>query len=228
MKIGVLAPVFRHGVDEALDVARRAEQAGLDGVFVYDHLWPMGSPQRPALHSHELLAALAAETSQVAVGTLVARVGLVPDAVLVNVFVSLHRMFGDRVVAGLGTGDRLSAAENLAFGVPYPPAGDRLASLAAVCERLRAAGVTTWVGGRSRATHDAARRHAHALNLWGVDAEAVAAVGDVAVTWGGPLTPGQAPVVLPALRDAGATWAVCALLDGATVDELAAAAGAVR
>ena len=60
-------------------------------------------------------------------GTLVARVGLVPDAVLVHSLVTLHRMTGGRFIAALGTGDSLNREENEAYGVPFAPVADRVA-----------------------------------------------------------------------------------------------------
>lgn len=101
-------PQFRHDAEAAVAVARRAEAAGLDGVFVFDHLWPLGQRMRPALHSLTLLGALAAETERVTLGPLVARVGLVPDALLVHGMLTLHRILGDRLIVALGTGDSLN------------------------------------------------------------------------------------------------------------------------
>ena len=46
MRIGVTLPSFRDDAS-AVDAARQAERLGLDGVFVFDHLWPIGQP-RPA------------------------------------------------------------------------------------------------------------------------------------------------------------------------------------
>ncbi|HVL28515.1 MAG TPA: LLM class flavin-dependent oxidoreductase, partial [Acidimicrobiales bacterium] len=146
LNIGVTLPQFRHDAEAAVAVARRAEAAGLDGVFVFDHLWPLGQRMRPALHSLTLLGALAAETERVTLGPLVARVGLVPDALLVHGMLTLHRILGDRLIVALGTGDSLNKDENEAYGRPFAPAAERLASLVACCGRLRAAGVTTWVG----------------------------------------------------------------------------------
>ena len=58
-----------------------------------------------------------------------------------------------RLIAGLGTGDSKSAAENLAFGIPFDPPDDAPGGAA----RLRAptcsaAGIPVWVGGGSAAT----------------------------------------------------------------------------
>ena len=245
LRVGVSLPQFRHDAEPAVEVARRAEAAGLDGVFVFDHLWPLGQRMRPALHSLTLLGVLAAETRRVTLGPLVARVGLVPDALLVHGLVTLHRMVGDRLIAALGTGDSLNKDENEAYGRPFAPAAERLASVVACSRALRAAGVTTWVGGRSPRVRQAAVE-ADGWNGWGIDAASFAvAAATVAPgvdrTWGGQVLLGRTPAEaeaklrthsprpglvsgtpadlarhLDALAEAGASWAICAPLDVGT------------
>lgn len=245
MRVGVTLPQFRHGVEPALEVARRAEDAGLDGVFVFDHFWPLGQPVRPALHALTLLGALAAETRRVTLGSLVARVGLVPDALLVHQLVSLHRMVGDRLVAGLGTGDSANRAENEAYGIEFEPVEERLARLRGCCRELRAAGVRTWVGGRSEALR-AAAADADGWNGWGTDVatfaeEAAGVPPGRELTWAGQILVGRTPPAAAAklrahgrrpglvagtvdelaahlrgLEEAGAAWAICAPLDVGT------------
>jgi alkanesulfonate monooxygenase SsuD/methylene tetrahydromethanopterin reductase-like flavin-dependent oxidoreductase (luciferase family) len=245
MRVGITLPQFRHEVEPALDVARRAEDAGLDGVFVFDHLWPLGQPLRPALHSLTLLGALAAETGRVTLGPLVARVGLVPDALLVHQLVTLHRMVGDRLIAALGTGDSANKDENQAYGIPFAPVAERLAAVRWCCGRLREAGVRTWVGGRSAAVRAAAAT-ADGWNAWGTDvvtftAEATGVAPGRELTWGGQVLVGRTQAQaatklrahgdrpglfagtvddlaghLRALAAAGASWAVCAPLDVGT------------
>jgi alkanesulfonate monooxygenase SsuD/methylene tetrahydromethanopterin reductase-like flavin-dependent oxidoreductase (luciferase family) len=211
VKIGITLPQFSDDAEAAIKVALDAEAAGLDGVFVFDHLWPIGQPHRPATYSFALLGALAAETSRLSLGTLVARAGLLPDAVLVNTLGSVHRMIGDRLIAGVGAGDRLSAAENVAYGVPFEPAAVRLAAVARVCDGLRAKGIETWVGGRSPAAREVAIAHADGWNLWDAPVDELAAERDVAVTWGGLVRPDDdIDVLLAGLDAAGATWAVLA------------------
>jgi alkanesulfonate monooxygenase SsuD/methylene tetrahydromethanopterin reductase-like flavin-dependent oxidoreductase (luciferase family) len=220
MKIGVTLPQFRPSADASLVAARAAETLGLDGVFLFDHVWAIGRPDRPALNAWPLLGALATETETVVLGTLVARVSLQPTAVIAHYFESLHRIVGERLVAGLGAGDKLSAAENEAVDVPFPPVAERLAELVDACRRVRELGIETWVGGLSARVRELARAEAHALNLWGVDPDEVArevadeiAVGakGIDVTWGGPVPPSADATadLLRRLRDAGATWAVC-------------------
>lgn len=240
MKVGLTLPQFREEAAPALDTTRRAEEAGLDGVFVFDHLWPLGRPDRPALHGPTLAAALLAATERLVVGTLVARVGLLPDAVLVNNLASLHRIAGDRLVAGLGIGDAMSRPENRAAGVPFLPRPVRLARLTQVCRRLRAAGITTWVGGTSDAVRAVALAEADAANLWGVppDTLATTAATEAAVgklTWAGQvdldaLSAEKVAGVLRTVAAAGATWAVVAPLGRPwpeAVETIASAASAL-
>ena len=183
MRVRVTLPTFRDDV-VALDAARRAEGLGLDGVFVFDHLWPMGAPERPALSAFPVLGALLGATERVCVGPLVARVGLVPDELLVAELVSLATMAPRRVIAGLGTGDRKSAAENLAYGVPFDPADDRRLALGRVAEALLGAGVPVWVGGGSTATTEMAVELGAAVNLWEGQPAALAALRSrCEVTW---------------------------------------------
>ncbi len=243
LRVGITLPQFRLEPDAALATARRAEEAGLDGVFVFDHLWPLGSPERPALHSFTLLGALAAETSAVALGTLVARAGLLPDAVLVHSFETLHRMLGDRLIAAVGTGDSGNKPENLAYGVPFAPVADRLDRLRTCLAELRLRGITAWAGGNSVAVRRVASDSADAWNGWGRSAGAF--LDDAAdvdprcdVTWGGQVLVGaddaHAAELLErhgarpglvhgsvddlaahfrTMAEGGATWAVCAPID---------------
>lgn len=242
LKVGTTLPQFRHEPGPAIDAARRAESAGLDGVFVFDHLWPLGQPGRPALYWLGLLGALAAETERVTLGPLVARIGLVPDAVLVHSLSSLQRMLGPRLIAALGTGDEGNRPENEAYGVAFRALPDRLDSLAWCCRRLRADGVHTWVGGRSPALRRAAV-DADGWNGWGSDPasfarDAHSVASGRELSWGGQVligrTRAQADAKLrahgtrpglvagtvadlrahfDALAAAGASWAICAPLD---------------
>lgn len=240
MRIGVTLPSFREDAS-AVDAAILAERLGLDGVFAFDHLWPIGRPDRPALSAMPLLGAVAAATDRVTVGSLVARIGLLPDAVLLASLRSLDRIASGRFVAGLGVGDHLSAEENRAYGIPYAPREERLASLERCATKLVGAGVTVWIGGRAR-TIEIARDVGAVVNLWEAGPDELASVrNDYAteVTWGGilgldPEQTGRTPVEqiadrLTELAVAGATWAVCAWPGaGVSPEQLGEAAEEVR
>ena len=238
LRVGVIVPTFQDTPEPALAAAHAAVAAGVDGLFCYDHLWPMGQPERPALAPFPVLGALAAEFAladesnqdRPYIGTLVARIGLVPEAVLINQFTALATLAPGRVIAGLGTGDTLSAEENLAYGIPYPSAAERRAALVEVGRALVTHGVRVWVAGGLAARIVEAQAVGAALNVWDALPEVVAerATGPDAleVTWGGP-----APESAEALADtvdglagAGASWAVFGW--PVDVDALVAAAAA--
>ena len=166
MRVGITLPQFRDESDPAIDAARRAEALGIDAVFCFDHLWPMGQPGRPAISSGPLLGALAASTSTITVGTLVARIGLLPDDVLVAELSSLATLSRGRLIAGMGTGDHLSRAENDAYGIPFEPASERRVRLASVAARVRDEGIPVWIGGGLPRTVELARTLSVAVNLW--------------------------------------------------------------
>jgi alkanesulfonate monooxygenase SsuD/methylene tetrahydromethanopterin reductase-like flavin-dependent oxidoreductase (luciferase family) len=219
IRTGIVLPTFRETPDDALEAARLAFSAGVDGVFCYDHIWPMGQPDRPALAPFPVLAAMAASSDVRAgggpyLGTLVARVGLVPDGVLLGQFTALAHLAPGRVIAGLGTGDGLSKAENLAFGIPYTSAAERRADMVELARSLREREITVWVAGGAGARSVEARQAGVALNLWDADPTLVAArTGEpdaTEVTWAGPPPESAAGLreKVAELARAGATWAV--------------------
>lgn len=213
MRIGLTLPTFESSPAAALGRAAQAERAGVDGVFVFDHLWPGADRSRPSLSALPLLAGVAAVTRDISVGTLVFRLGLVPDEVILRSTVSLGEIAGDRLIAGLGMGDAKGAAENYAYGIDLPPLGERRTSLATLLSELSARSIETWVGATAPATITIARNGGAAVNLWeaGLDELSVEAQRGP-TTWAGPIV--QDPVLaarwLRALRDAGAAWAVWA------------------
>jgi alkanesulfonate monooxygenase SsuD/methylene tetrahydromethanopterin reductase-like flavin-dependent oxidoreductase (luciferase family) len=228
VRVGVTLPTFSDDAG-ALSAAQRAEELGLDGVFVFDHLWPMGAPDRPALSAFPVLGAIAATTHAVCLGPLVARVGLVPVEVLVAELLSLDRMAPGRLIAGLGTGDSKSAAENLAFGIPFELPDERRLALRECARHVLGSGVPVWVGGGSRPTTELAVELGAAVNLWAGQPAALAGLQSrCEVTWAGPVA-GDVPQIaqwLQELAGAGATWAVCAWPE--SLEAVAEAAALVR
>jgi alkanesulfonate monooxygenase SsuD/methylene tetrahydromethanopterin reductase-like flavin-dependent oxidoreductase (luciferase family) len=228
VRVGITLPTFRDDT-LALVAARRAEELGLDGVFVFDHLWPMGAPERPALSAFPVLGAVAAATRRVSFGPLVARIGLVPDEILVAELLSLSLMAPGRVIAGLGTGDSKSAAENIAFGVPFDPPDERRVALRQCARHVLGAGIPVWVGGGSPSTVELAVELDAAVNLWEGQPAAVAGLQPrCEVTWAGPVA-GEVPEIAQWLEEvagAGATWAVCAWPE--SIEAVAEAAAFVR
>jgi alkanesulfonate monooxygenase SsuD/methylene tetrahydromethanopterin reductase-like flavin-dependent oxidoreductase (luciferase family) len=145
-------------------------------------------------------------------------------------FVALEAVAPGRVIAGLGTGDHLSEAENRAYGIPYPTAEERRAEMVALARTLRAKGLPVWLAGGASARVEEPLASGAALNLWDVPptmvAERASGHDGLEVTWAGP--PPKSPLAgtLAALAGAGATWAVFGW--PVDVEELVAAAAGAR
>src|SRR5919112_6843518 len=110
--------------DDLLAVARRTEETGFDAFFRSDHYLTMGGHGLPGpTDAWVTLAGLARETSRIRLGTLVSSATFrLPGPLAVSV-AQVDRMSGGRVELGLGTG--WFEDEHEAFGLPFPPVGER-------------------------------------------------------------------------------------------------------
>jgi alkanesulfonate monooxygenase SsuD/methylene tetrahydromethanopterin reductase-like flavin-dependent oxidoreductase (luciferase family) len=236
IRTGIVLPTFHDTPDDAFAAATAAVDAGVDGVFCYDHIWPLGQPERPALAPFPILGALAGRLAPrnerdgggPFLGTLVARVGLAPNEVLAAQFIALEHLAPGRVIAGLGTGDKMSEQENLAYGIPYPTAAARRAEMVSLGQQLIDAGLTVWVAGGPAGRREEASAAGAALNLWDAEAAVIALhrsyTDGIEVTWAGP-PPAAMPALaqrVRALHEAGASWAIFGW--PVDLDELVAAA----
>jgi alkanesulfonate monooxygenase SsuD/methylene tetrahydromethanopterin reductase-like flavin-dependent oxidoreductase (luciferase family) len=235
VQVGLTLPSFVEDPEAPLVVAQRAEAAGIDAVFVYDHLF-RDTPgtgtrrRRPALEAFTLLGAVAAETRTISIGTLVARATLRPAATLAHAFTTVQRVSGGRVIAGIGSGDRLSRAENEQFGLDFGTMSDRVAALHDAVHATRGHGFPVWVGGRAAQVRELVAV-ADGWNEWGSSVESFVGhrrlVHDVApdatITWGGVVTfrDRGADDIADQLRPyaaAGADWVIVGPYDAANPD----------
>jgi alkanesulfonate monooxygenase SsuD/methylene tetrahydromethanopterin reductase-like flavin-dependent oxidoreductase (luciferase family) len=111
---------------DTLDVARRAEELGFDTVMVTDHLLARIDEHAPVVGAPEclaLLSALAASTSRVQIGPLVAATAYRNPAMLANAAATIDEISGGRLILGLGTG--WQEQEFQAYGFPYDHRVDR-------------------------------------------------------------------------------------------------------
>ncbi|MEY2418722.1 MAG: hypothetical protein QOG90_1402 [Actinomycetota bacterium] len=207
MKIGITLPQFSADARGMVAAAQRAQAAGLDGVFVYDHYPRPGRPQ--ALHGHVMLGALAVATQDITIGMLVARVGVVPDGVLISSMRTAARLAPGRFVAGLGVGDRESDVEDEALGIARPSLDERFTRLEAIAAALMHDGIEVWVAGRSRRAATVTAALGAKRNLWEpTDTQLKDACAEGPVTWGA--TGDIAADTLRTLADAGVEYAVAA------------------
>lgn len=120
-------------------VAVAAEESGFDTVMVMDHFYqlPMlGPTEHEMLESYTLLAALAARTSKVNLGTLVTGVTYRNPAILAKIVTALDVISRGR--AFLGIGAAWFELEHEALGVDFPPVKERFERLSEALEICRA------------------------------------------------------------------------------------------
>ena len=112
------------------EIATAAEDAGFDAIYTMDHfrqIPQVGRAWDDFLESFTTLAWLAACTTRVRLGALVAGVTYRNVGHLAKIIATLDVLSGGRAVCGLGLG--WFAAEHRAYGWPFPPVGDRYALL---------------------------------------------------------------------------------------------------
>jgi F420-dependent oxidoreductase-like protein len=122
-------PQFGATYDDLLAVAREAEALGYDGFFRSDHYLTMGPGlgEPGPTDAWITLAALARETERIRLGTLVtASTFRLPGPLAISV-AQVDAMSGGRVELGLGGG--WFEEEHRAYGIPFPPLGERLGRL---------------------------------------------------------------------------------------------------
>jgi alkanesulfonate monooxygenase SsuD/methylene tetrahydromethanopterin reductase-like flavin-dependent oxidoreductase (luciferase family) len=180
MRLGLTLPSFTEDPEVPLAVARAAEASGLHAVFVYDHLFRTKSSGeiRPALECAALLGAVAAETSSILIGTLVARATLRPNATLTVILDTALRISGPRLLVGLGAGDEQSRSEMETFGLEFGTEPDRVMALRGTVRAVHERGYPVWVGGRARHVGLVAAEGADGWNRWGGSVETFAREAD--------------------------------------------------
>lgn len=238
-RIGITLPSFRVDPEIPLAVAVAADDAGVDGVFAYDHLFRLApdGTHRPALEATTLLAATAVATERVSLGTLVLRASLRPPASLAVALDTLARIAGPRVIATVGAGDGQSRPENESYGLGFGTRAERVERLSATTTALAGRGYPVWVGGSARQVGAVAAR-ADGWNRWGVDAatfatelEVIRSLGAQAGRGAESITPSWGGLVVLDATDGRAEDKARALGAGPDVlvggvDRLAASLGA--
>lgn len=113
---------------QLLEVARATEAGGFDALFRSDHYLTMGGDGMPGpTDAWVTLAGLARETSRIRLGTLVTSATFRWPGVLAISVAQVDAMSGGRVELGLGAG--WYDGEHTAYGIPFPPVGQRFERL---------------------------------------------------------------------------------------------------
>ncbi len=124
-KVGVFLPIVEGQMDGATPhwsdvaaMAQRAEEIGLDSVWIPDHLiFRFTEETETTWECMAVLAALAAATKRVEIGTLVICTGFRSPALLASMANTIDDISNGRLILGIGAG--YHEPEYRAFGFPY-------------------------------------------------------------------------------------------------------------
>ena len=152
VKLGVLLPTRGllmtgeepRDVESILCMAERAEEAGLDSVWVGDSL-----TAKPRLEPLTTLAAVAARTRRVRLGTAVMLAALRHPVLTSHVVGTLDLIAGGRTVLAIGVGGAFNEAQQRewkAAGVDASRRAGRLSELVEIVKRLSAGETVSFAG----------------------------------------------------------------------------------
>jgi probable F420-dependent oxidoreductase len=150
LRVGVQLPEVERDVrwPEYAAMARAAEAAGFDSIWVGDHLLYRDSGERGPWDAWTLLAALAAVTTRIRLGPLVACTAFRPPAMLARAAAAVDEVSGGRLVLGLGAG--WNEPEFRAFGIPFDHRVSRFEEAFEIVRRLLAGERVAFEGRFSR------------------------------------------------------------------------------
>ena len=118
IKIGALLWPQTDSWPTLRDAAIRADKAGYDSLWTWDHLNAIVGPwQQPILEGWTLLSALAAQTRRLELGLLVTSNRFRPPAVLAKIATTVDVVSGGRLAFGIGVGGQVAGAALAALSV---------------------------------------------------------------------------------------------------------------
>jgi F420-dependent oxidoreductase-like protein len=133
--------------------ARAAEAAGVDTLWVADHILqadPASDVHEPMLEAYTTLGYLAGQTERVRLGTLVTAATFRAPALLIKQVTTLDVLSGGRAWLGIGAG--YNTEEGRAMGVPVPGTAERyevLQDVLEIAERLWSGDESPYKGRRT-------------------------------------------------------------------------------
>jgi F420-dependent oxidoreductase-like protein len=112
------------------EIARRADEAGVDRISVMDHVWQIahnGPPEHEMLEAYTALGYLAAVTSRAKLLTLVTAVTYRDPGLLAKAVTTLDVISGGRAMLGIGAA--WNDEESRGLGLFFPPTKERFERL---------------------------------------------------------------------------------------------------
>src|SRR6267143_2328074 len=148
VRVGIQLPEVERDVrwPEVAAIARAAEESKFDSIWVGDHLLYRGGgrPERGPWDAWTQLAALAAITTRVRLGPLVAATAFHAPGAIARMAASIDEISGGRFTLGLGAG--WNEPEFRAFGFPFDRTVSRFGESFDIVRRLLAGEHVTFDG----------------------------------------------------------------------------------
>jgi F420-dependent oxidoreductase-like protein len=125
IRFGVQAPQQNVTYEGLRETWKLIDSLGYDTAWVFDHFFPiLSDPSGPCYEGWTVLAALAAETSLVQVGTLVTGNMYRNPALLAKMGATLDHTSGGRLIMGIGAG--WFEQEHVAYDIPFGTTAERI------------------------------------------------------------------------------------------------------
>jgi F420-dependent oxidoreductase-like protein len=136
LKFGLQHPNFSFDgegaevVEKLRSLAQRAERLGFDSFWVMDHFHQIqyvGQSKEPLLEGWTTQAVVAGLTEKIKLGTLVTGIVYRHPSVLAKIGATLDVLSKGRLFMGIGAAWNVEEAR--AYGIPFPPVGERMRRL---------------------------------------------------------------------------------------------------
>jgi alkanesulfonate monooxygenase SsuD/methylene tetrahydromethanopterin reductase-like flavin-dependent oxidoreductase (luciferase family) len=124
-----------------LESVRRLDEAGYAGAWCWDHVMGKGDPTVPVIEQWTTLAAAAAVTHRIGIGSWVSNLMNRHPAMLARMAGTVQAISGGRLTLGIGIGG--FPREHRAYGIDFPDPPERAARLEEAIRVIRA----LWTGG---------------------------------------------------------------------------------
>lgn len=129
--VGIADPSEQY--ERMTTVARAAEEAGFDSIWVYDHFHTVPVPtQETTFEAWTITAGLVRDTSKIRVGQMVTCNGYRHPALLAKMASTVDAMSNGRLICGLGAG--WYEHEWNAYGMEFPDVPTRMGMFREACE----------------------------------------------------------------------------------------------
>ena len=139
LRVGVQLPEVERYVpwSEYAAIARAAEEAGFDSIWVGDHLLYRGDDRLESgpWDGWTLLSALAATTERVQLGPLVACSAFRNPGILARTVAAVNEVSGGRLILAIGAG--WNEVEFQAFGIPFDHRASRFPAQRAAAQIIK-------------------------------------------------------------------------------------------